>query len=148
MGKVSEDMYLKKIYRWSISTSKDAWYRSLFSSVQLLSRVRLFATPWTTACQASLSITQLVSARGSTKSWFSLGFLFPPWCYLPSIPGRKQSTVQVLKRNPVHKLGFPVAFYNPWFDCQARDKKTRSKKRPKVENNFFFLKKEWIYVYV
>ena len=28
-----------------------------FSSVQLLSRVRLFATPWTTARQASLSIT-------------------------------------------------------------------------------------------
>ena len=27
------------------------------SSVQSLSRVRLFATPWTTACQASLSIT-------------------------------------------------------------------------------------------
>ena len=28
-----------------------------FSSVQSLSRVQLFATPWTTACQASLSIT-------------------------------------------------------------------------------------------
>ena len=28
-----------------------------FSSVQLLSRVQLFATPWTAACQASLSIT-------------------------------------------------------------------------------------------
>ena len=28
-----------------------------FSSVQLLSRVWLFATPWTVACQASLSIT-------------------------------------------------------------------------------------------
>ena len=28
-----------------------------FSSVQLLSHVRLFATPWTAACQASLSIT-------------------------------------------------------------------------------------------
>ena len=28
-----------------------------FSSVQLLSRVRLFAAPWTVACQASLSIT-------------------------------------------------------------------------------------------
>ena len=27
------------------------------SSVQLLSRVRLFVTPWTAACQASLSIT-------------------------------------------------------------------------------------------
>ena len=29
----------------------------LFSSVQSLSCVRLFATPWITACQASLSIT-------------------------------------------------------------------------------------------
>ena len=28
-----------------------------FSSVQSLSHVRLFATPWTAACQASLSIT-------------------------------------------------------------------------------------------
>ena len=28
-----------------------------FSSVQLLSHVRLFATPWTAACRASLSIT-------------------------------------------------------------------------------------------
>ena len=31
------------------------------SSVQSLSRVRLFATPWTTACQASLSITNFRS---------------------------------------------------------------------------------------
>ena len=29
-----------------------------FSSVQLLSRVQLFATPWIAACQASLSITK------------------------------------------------------------------------------------------
>ena len=29
----------------------------VFSSVQLLSYVQLFATPWTAACQASLSIT-------------------------------------------------------------------------------------------
>ncbi|CAM9950204.1 unnamed protein product [Rangifer tarandus platyrhynchus] len=28
-----------------------------FSSVQLLSHIRLFVTPWTAACQASLSIT-------------------------------------------------------------------------------------------
>ena len=34
-----------------------------FSSVQSLSRVRLFATPWITACQTSLSIT---------NSWSSL----------------------------------------------------------------------------
>ena len=30
-----------------------------FSSVQSLNCVRLFATPWTVACQASLSITKL-----------------------------------------------------------------------------------------
>ena len=34
---------------------------SLFSSVQLLSRVQLFVTPWTTARQASLSITNFRS---------------------------------------------------------------------------------------
>ena len=32
-------------------------YSGIFSSVQSLSRVRLFVTPWTTALQASLSIT-------------------------------------------------------------------------------------------
>ena len=39
----------------------ETWVSSVsvsgFSSVQSLSRVRLFATPWTAACQASLSIT-------------------------------------------------------------------------------------------
>ena len=34
----------------------------LFSSVQLLSRVQLFATPWTTVHQASLSITNSQSS--------------------------------------------------------------------------------------
>ena len=32
-----------------------------FNSVQSLSCVQLFATPWTTACQASLSITNIMS---------------------------------------------------------------------------------------
>ena len=36
----------------------------LFSSVQSLSRVQLFATPWIAACQASLSITK---SRSSLK---------------------------------------------------------------------------------
>ena len=34
---------------------------NMLSSVQLLSRVRLFVTPWTAACQASLSITNFWS---------------------------------------------------------------------------------------
>ena len=36
-------------------------YSGQFSSVQSLSRVQLFATPWTAACQASLSITSYQS---------------------------------------------------------------------------------------
>ena len=36
-----------------------------FSSVQSLSRVQLFVTPWTAACQASLSIT-------NSQSWLKL----------------------------------------------------------------------------
>ena len=32
-------------------------YNILFSSVESLSHVQLFATPWTAACQAYLSIT-------------------------------------------------------------------------------------------
>ena len=39
-----------------------AWPSVQFSSVQSLSRVRLFATPWTTAHQASLSITNSLNS--------------------------------------------------------------------------------------
>ena len=39
----------------------------LFSSVQSLSHVRLFATPWTAACQASLSITNSRSSLRLTS---------------------------------------------------------------------------------
>ena len=39
-----------------------------FSSVQLLNRVQLFATPWITACQASLSITDSRSSLRLTSS--------------------------------------------------------------------------------
>ena len=38
-----------------------------FSSVQSLSRVRLFVTPWTAACQASLSITNSQSSLRLTS---------------------------------------------------------------------------------
>ena len=46
------------INKWSISISKHAHqHHEPFSSVQSLSCVQLFATPWTAALQASLSIT-------------------------------------------------------------------------------------------
>ena len=61
-----------------------------FSSVQSLSRVRLFATPWPTACQASLSITnpwsslRLTSIESVIPS--SHLILCRPLLLLPPIP--------------------------------------------------------------
>ena len=67
------------------------WFMSVqFISVQLLSRVWLFATPWITACQASLSIT---NSRSSLKL-MSIESVMPsrhlilchPLLLLPPIP--------------------------------------------------------------
>ena len=61
-----------------------------FSSVQLLSRVRLFVTPWIAACRASLSIT---NSRSSPKLMCiesvipsSHLILCCPLLFLPPIP--------------------------------------------------------------
>ena len=62
----------------------------LFSSVQSLSRVQLFVTPWIAACQASLSITsswsslKLMSIESVTPS--SHLILCHPLLLLPPIP--------------------------------------------------------------
>ena len=60
-----------------------------FSSVQSLSRVQLFATPWTAACQASLSITNSQSSPKpmSTESVMPSNhlILWRPLLLLPSI---------------------------------------------------------------
>ena len=57
-----------------------------FSPVQLLSRVQLFATPWTTACQVSLSITnsQSLLKLMSSESVMPSNHLFPSSIF-PSI---------------------------------------------------------------
>ena len=47
--------FLRKPSEWK-TQSKINEYNRKFSSVQSLSHVQLFATPWTAACQASLSI--------------------------------------------------------------------------------------------
>ena len=65
----------------------------LFSSVQLLSHVRIFVTPWTAARQASLSITKswgllklvsIESVMPSNHLIFCRPFLLPPSIF-PSI---------------------------------------------------------------
>ena len=64
----------------------------IFSSVQLLSRVQLFVTPWTAACQTSLFITnsqtllKLMSIESVMPS--SHLILCHPLLLLPSIPPR------------------------------------------------------------
>ena len=45
------------------------WLKGMFSSVQSLSRVRLFVTPWIAACQASLSITNSRSLLKTHVHW-------------------------------------------------------------------------------
>ena len=66
--------------------------RCQFSSVQLLSRVRLFATPWIKAHQASLSITnsQISPRLMSIKSVMPSSHLIlhRPLLLLPPIPPR------------------------------------------------------------
>ena len=61
-----------------------------FSSVQSLSRVRLFATPWITACQASPSITNSWSSLKLTSTELVLPsshlILCRPLLLLPPIP--------------------------------------------------------------
>ena len=54
---ILKDMCTKNSVNWTTETYTFTALEVQFSSVQLLSRVWLFATPWTAAHQASLSIT-------------------------------------------------------------------------------------------
>ena len=66
-----------------------AWKQVQFNSLQSLCRLRLFVTPWTPACQASLSITNSRSLpkRMSIESVMSSNHLIlcRPLLLLPSI---------------------------------------------------------------
>ena len=70
---------------WTLCASKVAQ----FNSVQVLSRVWLFATPWTTACQASLSITNSQSLLKLMSIELVMPsnhlFLYRPLLLLPSV---------------------------------------------------------------
>ena len=66
------DSFLQNyIYSYPSSRNGTSWCVlkgvEYFSSVQLLSRVRLFVTPWITACQASMSITNSWSSPRLTS---------------------------------------------------------------------------------
>ena len=71
---------------------------SCISSVQSLSRVRLFATPWIAARQASLSITNSRSSLGLTSIESVMPsshlILCHPLLLLPPVPSQHQSLFQ------------------------------------------------------
>ena len=79
----------RKISKFSIPVGSQTEHSVQFSSVQLLSRVRLFVTPWIAARQASLSITnsqsslKLMSIESVMPS--SHLILCPPLLLLPPI---------------------------------------------------------------
>ena len=78
-----------------------------FSSVQPLSRVRLFATPWTTAHQASLSITNF----WSLLTLISIESVMPsnhlilcfPFLLLPSV----LHSIRVFSNKSALRIGWP-----------------------------------------
>ena len=85
------------------------WTRNIASQIrsdQSLSRVRLFATPWIAACQASLSITNSQSSRNSDSRPSS------QWCHpaisssvVPSSPSAP---------NPSQHQSFPMSKLFTW----------------------------------
>ena len=113
-----------------------SWLQSFPASVQLLGCVRLFATPWTASCQASLSITNswsllklmsIVSVMPSNHPILYHPLLLPPSIFHSS---RVFSTESVLIRWPKYwsfsfnisssnKYSGLISFRIAWFDLVA-----------------------------
>ena len=108
-----------------------------FSSVQLLSHVQLFATPWTTARQASLSITnsQSLPKPMSTESLVPSNDLIlyhpllPPPSIFPSIMDFSNESVRCIRWpkywrfsfsiNPSNEYSGLTSFRMGWLDLLA-----------------------------
>ena len=116
-----------------------------FSSVQLLSRVRLFATPWIAACQASLFITISRSSLRLMSSEFVMPsshlILGRPLLLLPLIP----LSIRVFSNESTLLMRWPkywsfsfsiipykeiprlISFRMDWLDlCSSRDSQESS----------------------
>ena len=113
-------------------------YRVQFSSVQSLSRVQLFATPWTTARQASPSIT---NSQSSSLKPMSIESVMPsnhlilccPLLLLPSMPPSvrvfsNESALHIrwpkywsfsFSINPSNEYSGLISFRMDWLDLLA-----------------------------
>ena len=121
----------------SILAWRIPWTEKLGSSVQLLSRVQLFATPWTATRQASLSITNsqsllklmsITSVMPSNHLIFCHPLLLPPSIF-PSIRVfSNESTLCIrwpkywnfsFSINPSNEYSGLISFRIDWFDLLA-----------------------------
>ena len=122
---------------WSGNQIPHTTTKTQFSSVQSLSRVRLFETPWTAACQTSLSITN----SQSLLRLMSIELVMPsnhlilchPLLLLPSI----FPSIRVFSKESVLRIRWPnywsfsfsispsneylglISFSMDWFDLLA-----------------------------
>ena len=103
----SKNMLMDKIDQWKQGSSFVEHKLLQFSSVQWLSRVRLFATPWIAARQASLSITNSQSALRlmSIESVMPSSHLIlcHPLLLLPPIP----PSIRVFSNESTLRMSWP-----------------------------------------
>ena len=144
------------MYRRSISIWKDAQHHESFSSVQSLSCVRLFATPWITAHQASLSITNSQSSLrfACIESVMPSSHLIlcRPLLLLPPIP----PTIKVFSNESTLRMRWPkywsfsfsiipskeipglISFRKDWLDLLAIQGLSRVYSNTTVQTHQFF----------
>ena len=125
---------------------------SHISSVQSLSHVRVFSTPWTTACQASLSITisqsllELMSIESVIPSNHLI--LCHPLLLLPSIFPRirvfsNESALRIrwpkywsfsFNISPSNEYSGPISFRMDWLDLLAVQETLKSPPTPQFKS--------------
>ena len=132
-------------------------YRVQFSSVQSLSRVQLFATPWTTARQASPSIT---NSQSSSLKPMSIESVMPsnhlilccPLLLLPSMPPSvrvfsSESALHIrwpkywsfsFSINPSNEYSGLISFRMDWLDFLAVQGLSRVFSNTTVQKHQFF----------
>ena len=80
---------------------------SPISSVQLLSRVQLFATPWTATCQASLSITNSRNLLKLMSIELVMPFNHPILCHPLLLPPSIFPSIRVFSKESVLRIRWP-----------------------------------------
>ena len=114
-------------YEEAISCEKVRLSVSIFSSVQSLSCVQLFATPWTAACWASLSITNSWSLPESWTQLMSIESVMPSNLILchpllllssifPNIRVFSNESVLCIRWPKYWSFSFSISFHFRWHE--------------------------------